>query len=460
VLYCKGAVEQVLPLCAQVLAAQNGSVAMDEALMQEFLSAQEEMAERGLRVLALAYRELDAGVPREQWEASLTLAGLVGLHDPPRPEVPQAIATCRAAGIRVIMVTGDHPHTARAVARDIGLAAAPAVIIGETLQRLTVTQLQLALDAEEILFARVTADQKMRIVEALKRKGHVVAVTGDGVNDAPALRRADIGIAMGVVGTDVARGAADMVLLDDNFASIVAAIEEGRAVFQNIRKFLTYILTSNIPEIVPYLSFVLLRIPLPLTIVQILAVDLGTDMLPALALGAEKPAPDIMRQPPRRRDERLMNWPLVARAYLWLGMLEAAAAMAAFFFVLGAGGWRYGGPLAPTAPLYLQATTACLAAIIVMQVVNVFLCRDPRESVFAAVLEYNPWILFSISIELALILAIVYTAPGNAAFATAPIAPEVWLFILPFAAAMLVLEEGRKWWVRRGEWMAPRKLIP
>jgi len=451
VLYCKGAVEQVLPLCTQALAAHGGSsVAMNEALQQEFLKAQEDMAERGLRVLALAYRALDAGAPREQWEAGLTLAGLVGLHDPPRPEVPQAVAACRAAGIRVIMVTGDHPHTARAVARDIGLAAAPVVIVGDTLKRQSDTQLQIALDAEEILFARVTADQKMRIVDALKRKGHVVAVTGDGVNDAPALRRADIGIAMGVVGTDVARGAADIVLLDDNFASIVAAIEEGRAVFQNIRKFLTYILTSNIPEIVPYLAFVLLRIPLPLTIIQILAVDLGTDLLPALALGAEKPAPSIMLQPPRRRDERLMSWPLMARAYLWLGMLEAAAAMAAYFFVLGAGGWRYGDLLAPAAPLYLQATTACLAAIIVMQVVNVFLCRDPRESVFSATLKRNKLIILSILIECALILAIVYSAPGHAVFGTAPLDPGVWLFILPFAAAMLALEEGRKWWVRRG----------
>jgi len=188
---------------------------------------------------------------------------------------------------------------------------------------------------------------------------------------------------------------------------------------------------------------------LPLTIIQILAVDLGTDMLPALGLGAEKPAPDIMQQPPRRRDERLMSWPLMARAYLWLGMLEAAAAMAAFFFVLGAGGWRYGEPLAGADPLYLQATTACLAAIIVMQVVNVFLCRDPRQSVFAAALKRNPLILFGILVELALILVIVYSAPGNAAFATAPIALEVWLFMLPFAAAMLVLEEGRKWWLRR-----------
>ncbi len=454
ILYCKGALEQVLPLCTHVLLPHTSTdasrvIPMNEALVREFLAAQEKMAERGLRVLALAYRSLDRNAPRDRWEESLTLAGIVGLHDPPRPEVPRAVATCRNAGIRVIMVTGDHPHTARAVARDIGLAAAPAVVTGESLSRLSDTQLQLALDAREILFARVTADQKMRIVEALQRKGHVVAVTGDGVNDAPALRCADIGIAMGVVGTDVARGAADMVLLDDNFASIVAAIEEGRAVFQNIRKFLTYILTSNIPEIVPYLAFVLFRIPLPLTVIQILAVDLGTDMLPALALGAEKPAAGIMNRPPRRREERLMNWPLVARAYLWLGMMEAAAAMAAYFVVLGGGGWRYGEPLASNDSLYLQATTACLASIIAMQVMNVLLCRDPRESVFAAALPANSLIFLGVAVELTLILAIVYTPFGNAIFNTAPMGIEVWLFMLPFAAGMLVLEESRKWWLRR-----------
>jgi sodium/potassium-transporting ATPase subunit alpha len=201
------------------------------------------------------------------------------------------------------MVTGDHPHTATAIAREIGLvrSASPVVITGERLRHLSNIQLQLALDAPEIVFARVLAEQKMRIVGALKSKRELVAVTGDGVNDAPALRKADVGIAMGRSGTDVAREAADMVLLDDNFASIVAAIEEGRAVFANIRNFLTYILTSNIPELIPYLAFVVFRIPLLLTIIQILTVDLGTDMLPALGLGAEKPAPDIMKAPPRSR---------------------------------------------------------------------------------------------------------------------------------------------------------------
>jgi calcium-translocating P-type ATPase len=449
VLYCKGAPESVLPLAAQALDSRGETVPIDAALRARLAAAADEMAEHGLRVLALAFHEIPEGLLREDFERDLVLAGLVGLADPPRPEVPGAIATCRSAGVRVIMVTGDHPQTARAIARQIGLAQAPVVVTGAQLARMTDAQLQLALDrSEEVLFARVTADQKMRVVEALKRKGEVVAATGDGVNDAPALKRADIGIAMGVAGTDVAREAADMVLLDDNFASIVAAIEEGRAVFQNIRKFLTYILTSNVPELVPYLAFVLLRIPLPLTVVQILAVDLGTDVLPALALGAEPPAPDTMRRPPRPRDERLLTWGLLARAYLWLGPMEAAAAMAAFFYVLARGGWNWGEPLAPTAPLYLQATSACLAAIVVMQVVNLFLCRDDRASSFALGLRANRLLAWGIAIELALIAAIVYTPWGQKLFGTAALAPDVWLFTLPFAAAMLVLEEARKAVVR------------
>jgi calcium-translocating P-type ATPase len=448
VLYCKGAPEAVLPLCRDVLAA-DGVRALTGEIRAQYVGAQEEMAAAGLRVLAFASRALPEGAGRERWEEELVLAGLIGLEDPPRAEVPAAIEKCRAAGIKVIMVTGDHPHTARAIAREIGLAREPTMMLGDALRRLTDTQLQLALDTPDVLFARVTADQKLRIVEALQRKQHVVAVTGDGVNDAPALRRADIGIAMGVVGTDVAREAADMILLDDNFASIVNAIEEGRSVYQNIRKFLTYILSSNIPEIVPYLAFVLARIPLPLTIIQILAVDLGTDMVPALALGAEKPDPATMRLPPRPRAARLLDWPLLARAYLFLGVIEAVAAMAAFFFVLQLGGWEYGEALGKTEPLYLQATTACLAAIVVTQVVNVFLCRHSRASAFEFGLRGNALLLWGIVIEIALILAITYTPWGNLVFGTAPIGAQVWLFILPFAAAMLALEESRKALARR-----------
>jgi magnesium-transporting ATPase (P-type) len=240
-----------------------------------------------------------------------------------------------------------------------------------------------------------------------------------------------------------------MILLDDNFASIVAAIEEGRAVYDNIRKFLTYILTSNVPEIVPYLAFALFKIPLPLTIIQILAVDLGTDMLPALALGAERPEAQVMRRPPRSPKERLLSWPLLARAYLWLGLLEAAAAMAAFFFVLRAAGWHYGEALADDNPVYLQATTACLSAIIVMQVVNVFLCRSERGSVFARGVMLNRLILLGIAVEIALILFIDYTPWGNSLFGTAPLAFSVWLYVVPFALAMLLFEELRKALTRR-----------
>jgi magnesium-transporting ATPase (P-type) len=348
------------------------------------------------------------------------------------------------------MITGDHPQTATAIAREIGLVQSdtPVLITGEDLRRLSDTQLQLLLDAPEVICARMGADQKLRIVSVLQRKNAIVAVTGDGVNDAPALKQADIGIAMGLTGTDVAREAADMVLLDDNFASIVQAIEEGRAVFANIRKFLTYILTSNIPEIVPYLAFVLLKIPLPLTIIQILAVDLGTDMLPALALGTEAPEPGVMQQPPRSPKERLWNWPLIARAYLFLGVMEAAAAMAAFFYVLVGGGWQYGAALGQHDPLYLQATTACLSAIIVMQVVNVFCCRSDRSSALTFRLGSNPLLLWGIAIELLLILAIDYTSWGNLLFGTAPIPARVWLFTVPCALGMLVLEEGRKRLVR------------
>jgi magnesium-transporting ATPase (P-type) len=386
-------------------------------------------------------------------EAEMTLAGLIGLEDPPRPEVAGALQKCRDAGIKVIMVTGDHPHTATAIAREIGLvrSAAPVVITGARLGHLSDIQLQLALDAPEIIFARVLAEQKMRIVGALKKKREIVAVTGDGVNDAPALRKADVGIAMGRSGTDVAREAADMVLLDDNFASIVAAIEEGRAVFTNIRNFLTYILTSNVPELIPYLAFVVLRIPLPLTIIQILAVDLGTDMLPALGLGAEKPAPDIMNAPPRPRSDRLLNWPLIVRAYLFLGVMQAVAAMSAYWFVLNWGGWRFGEKLALHDPLYLQATTACLSAIVVMQIANVFLCRSDRRSAFTSGLFSNKLILVGVAAEITLIVLIDYTPWGNALFGTAPIPAAVWLFIIPFALGMLALEELRKWFVRSRE---------
>jgi magnesium-transporting ATPase (P-type) len=440
--------ESLLTVC-DVVQCHGQAQPLETASRARLLAAQNEMATSGLRVLAFAYRQL--GPDEEPREEHLTLCGLVGLEDPPRPEVAPAIASCRSAGIKVIMITGDHPVTAVAIAREIGLVRGevPVVLRGDALPKMTKAELQLALDAPEILFARVTAEQKMLIVQALQRKGEIVAVTGDGVNDAPALKRADIGVAMGLSGTDVAKEAADMILLDDNFASIIGAVEEGRAVFENLRKFLTYILTSNIPELLPYLAFVLFKIPLPLTVIQILAVDLGTDMLPALALGAEAPHPGLMREPPRARSERLLHWPLLLRAYLWLGVMEAAVSLTAFFYVLHGAGWRYGEVLERHDPLYLQATAACLAAIVLTQGINVFLCRHPRQSAFRFGLLTNPLLLSGIALELGLILLIVYTERGNELFGTAPLPAAWWLWVIPFVAAMGLAEEGRKWLVRK-----------
>jgi magnesium-transporting ATPase (P-type) len=452
VLFVKGAPEELLSRACRVdVEGRKEPLTVEGATA--LAKAATEMADRGLRVLAFAYRVLRPGYVLADAEQDLTVTALVGFEDPPRPEVPAAVRRCRDAGIKIIMVTGDHPHTALAIAREIGLVqdATATLLTGDDLGRMSDTQIQFALDAPDIVCARVSADQKLRLVTALQRKRCIVAVTGDGVNDAPALRAAHIGIAMGMSGTDVAREASDLVLLDDNFASIVDAVEEGRTVFENIRKFLTYILTSNVPELVPYLAFAFLRVPLALTVIQILAVDLGTDMVPALGLGAEPPDSGVMRRPPRARHDRLLTPGLLVRAYVFLGLLEATAAMAAFFFVLVGGGWRWGVELSASDVLYRQATTACLTAIVLMQVVNVHLCRSRRRSILSRPLFENRVIGAGIVAEVALILLIDYTGPGNALFGTAPIGYGVWAFVLPFALTMLLLEEVRKASVRRRE---------
>jgi calcium-translocating P-type ATPase len=457
VLYTKGAPETVIPLCKRVLAADGSARALTAADAEALRRTEAAMTDGGMRVLALAYRPVAPAYQLAELEQDLVLCGLVALEDPPRPEVPEAVRKCKEAGIKVVMMTGDHPRTAEAIGREIGLwppGSAASVVTGEHMRRMSDIQLQLALDAPHVLFARVTPEQKMRVVRALRRKGHVVAATGDGVNDAPALREADVGVAMGRVGTAVARETADLVLLDDNFASIVAAVEEGRAVFANIRKFLTYILSSNVPELVPYLAFALFGIPLPLTVMQILAVDLGTDIVPALALGAEPPESELMQVPPRPRAERLLTPGVLLRSYLWLGAIEAVAAMAAFFHVLKGAGWWYGAA-APGDVVYRQATTACLAAIVVMQVVNVFMCRAERRSTFALRPRSSRLLLAGVCLELALLVLIAYTPPGHALFGTAPLPAAAWLFFVPFALAMLGLEELRKLIVRPRRQRAP-----
>ncbi|MGV3517193.1 cation-translocating P-type ATPase [Luteitalea sp.] len=433
VMHVKGAPETVVPACRSVTDVA-GPRPLGPEDVQAFERAQARLAGRGLRVLAMAHRVLASLPAGEVPEEDLTLDGLVALEDPPRPEVAGAIARCRTAGIRVVMVTGDHPATAVAIGREIGLyEAPPRVLTGSDVDALSAAQLAAALAAPDLVFARVSPEQKLRVVRALQQRREVVAATGDGVNDAPALRAADIGIAMGATGTDVARQAADMVLLDDNFASIVSAVEEGRAVYDNIGKFLTYILTSNVPEVVPYLAFALLGWPLALTVPQILAVDLGTDLLPALGLGAEPAEPDLMARAPRDRESRLITGALLLRAYLFLGVLEAAAAMTAFVVVRPRAG-------------HVAATTACLAAIVVMQVANVQACRSRIRSGFAAALRSNALITVGIVVELAAMLVISYTPVGQALFGTAPIDVLAWLVPVPFALVLLLADGLVKRW--------------
>jgi magnesium-transporting ATPase (P-type) len=446
----KGAPAETLALCTRIL-LNDRVEPLTDGQRQAVLAENDAMARDGLRVLAIARRPLpfSEGFTVDNTERDLVFLGLAGMMDPPRPEVPKAMELCRRAGIRTIMLTGDYGLTALAIARKIGLVRTeqPRVVTGQEIAEMDEKGLQ-ALLKEEVVFARVTPEHKMRVVSSLKDTGEVVAVTGDGVNDAPALKKADIGVAMGLRGSDVAREAAAMILTDDNFASIVSAIEEGRAVYANIRKFVTYILASNVPEGVPFIAFILFKVPLPLTVMQILAVDLGTDLVPALGLGTERPEPGTMDRPPRPRDKRLLDLPLLLRAYGFLGMFEAALSMAGFFFFFYASGWRPGMAMADAGPLYVTATTMTLAGIVASQIGNVFACRTDRASVFQAGFFANRLVLWGILTEVVLLSLLIYTPFLARIFGLAPLGLREWALLAVFPPAMLMMEEARKWIVR------------
>lgn len=449
----KGAWSELATHCRFARTVQ-ALVELDPPLRSKLDQLHDTLAARGYRVLAVAERLLPKGVSeqprREEVERDLTFLGFVALEDPPRPEVPAAIAACKRAGIRVCMVTGDDPLTASAIARQIQLHdREPLVLTGAELDGYHPAALEhLVASHRDVLFARATPEHKLRLVEAFQRLGEVVAVTGDGVNDAPALRAAEIGVAMGSTGTDVAREAADMILTDDNFASIVRAIEYGRAAFDNVRKFVTYIFASNVPEIVPFLLSVLAGIPLPLTVAQILAVDLGTDLFPALALGREPAEPGVMERPPRSRRERILSWPTLTRAYGWLGPIQAALCMLAYFYAYWLTGWRPGQPLAADGPVYATATTMTFVAIVACQVGNAFACRSVTASVWVLGWASNPSLWLAIAGELIVCLTFIYCAPLARIFGFAPLGWQHWQLVLVYPLLTLGLEEARKLLVR------------
>ncbi|MEU2102181.1 cation-transporting P-type ATPase [Nocardia sp. NPDC019255] len=457
--HVKGAPESLLPLCTAELGSDGRIRSLSEQRRAQLAERVDSRAEQGLRMLAVADRDVAAPAApqdRDQAERDLVLLGLVAMEDPPRPEVADAVGQCHTAGIRIIVITGDHGLTAAAVAGQIGITRGPpTVITGAELDRMSEDDLdRLLAGPAELVFARSSPEAKLRIADALRAAGHVVAMTGDGVNDAPALRRADIGVAMGRSGTDVAREAATMVLTDDNFATITAAIQAGRRVYDNIRKFICYIFAHTTPEVTPLLVFALSggAIPLPLTVMQLLAFDIGTETLPALALGREAAEPGLMRRPPRKRSESVIRTPMLLRAWLFLGVIAAVLAMGGFFFVLLRGGWHLGDPTGPGTPLhhtYQQATTMTFFGMVAGQIGTAFAARTDRASLRSIGVLSNRLLLWGIAFELALAATIIYVPVLQSLLGTAALTPAMLAFTLPYPFIVWGADELRRWLLRR-----------
>jgi magnesium-transporting ATPase (P-type) len=461
----KGAPEAVLPRCSTAVLADGKEGPLAQAERERVTTAVEGFARQGLRVLALARKATpsDAQPPeRDDAESGLCFLGLVTMQDPPRAAVADAVARCHAAGIRIILITGDHPLTAAAIAGQVGIGGKdPLVVNAQPFDHRHEQEVrEILATGREVIFARASPETKLQIAEALRSEGHVVAMTGDGVNDAPALRTADIGVAMGRSGTDVAREASTMVLTDDNFATIVVAIEAGRQVYDNVRKFIQYIFAHATPEVIPFLLFALAggTIPLPLTVMLILAFDVGTETLPSLALGRDPIEPGSMDRPPRPRTEGVIQGPMLVRAWLFLGVMVAALSLAGFFYVLHRAGWHPGDPVGAGHPLhhaYLEATTMTFAGMIAGQIGTAFAVRTRRASLRSIGVFSNPYLLGGIAGELALAALFVYVPPLQSLFGTANLPLRDLVLLLPYPFIVWGADELRRWLLRRRSAVAP-----
>lgn len=460
VIHTKGAPEAVLSICSRVLDIDGHPTTLDAARRGEVEAAVNAFATEGLRVLAFASRELTVDEPqprrRTDAERDLCFTGLVALLDPPRAGVADSVAQCRTAGIRIIVITGDHPLTARAIARRVGITGEhPTVVTGDQFERLSEPELAALIEENpEVIFARASPEAKLHIAEALRDGGHVVAMTGDGVNDAPALRCADIGVAMGKSGTDVAREAATMVLVDDDFSTIVTAVHAGRRIYDNVRKFIVYIFAHATPETVPFLIFAISggSIPLPLTIMQILAFDVGSETLPALSLSREPAEPGIMLRPPRPRKESVIRAPMLARAWLFLGAIVAALQMAGFFYVLLKAGWHPGMAVYGNAPLhhaYQQATTMTFLGMMAGQIGTAFAVRTQRASLRSVGVFSNGYLLAGIAAEILLAALFVYAPPMQTLLGTAPLPPSDLLLLPAFPVIVWGADEFMRYLLRK-----------
>jgi Ca2+-transporting ATPase len=435
VAYSKGAPELILESCTAVVSA-DGERPLDEAGRAALRDAAQEMASDALRVLGVARKR---GASLESAESDMTFLGLIGMIDPPRPEAAEAVQTCRDAGIKPVMITGDHPLTARAVASELGILTNGRVATGPELDEMTPADFARQVEGIEV-FARVSPAHKLQIVAALQEKGHLVAMTGDGVNDAPALKKADIGVAMGITGTDVSKEAAAMTLTDDNFASIVAAVEEGRGVFGNIRKYLMYLLSSNVGEMFLMGGAALVGLPLPLSAVQILYVNLVTDGLPALALSVDPPEADLMRRPPRRRRTGIFTRPVVALIMAG-GAWSTIINLALFVWALNTG------------RTLAEAMSLTFLSLVLIQFFKAYNFRSEHQSVVTRPFA-NRWLNLSIGLEVLLLPLIVYVPFLREAFGIAPLGLADWLLVLTLAATVVPVLELVKWMVRKG-WFGP-----
>ena len=449
--YTKGAPRSILSVCSKILvdgrveAATRKRLRRAEAKIREF-------ANEGLRVIAVAYRKL----PKSEYskdsviEKDMVFVGLAAMRDPPRFEVKEAVAKAKQAGIRTVIITGDYGPTAEVVAREVGIVDADccSIVRGVDLDGLGDEAIVDAVRRGNVIFARVSPEQKLRIVKVVKESGEVVAVTGDGANDAPSLKEADIGVAMGASGTDVAREAADIVLLDDSFESIVKAVESGRAIYENIRKFIVYVFSHNWAELIPYMLYALLGIPLPLLVVQVLAIDLAIDVIPSLALSREPPEAGIMLEPPRSLKERLFTAKVFLRSF-YIGVIIAVGAMYGCLSAWMAGGWELGMALPLDSPVYVKGVTMTFAGIVVAQVGNVIACKTSKVSIFRTKLSTSKWLIIGIIAQLSILSFLIYVPFMQTFFGTTALGIEDWLYLASLALIVVFAEETQKFFSRR-----------
>lgn len=467
--FVKGSPREVLQLCTSIL-IDGKVVSLSAEQRVEIMRVNDRYARGALRVLALAQRELPQRLGSftvEKVERDLTFLGLMAMMDPPRPEVSAAVKILHQAGIRLVMITGDYGLTAESLARRIGMLTTPTpmIITGAELETMSQVDLRSFL-GKEVIFARMAPEHKLRLVTAYQESGEVVAVTGDGVNDVPALRKADVGVVMGVTGTDVAKEAADIILTNDNFSTFVTAIEEGRAVYDNLRKFITYIFSSNVPELFPFIITAVLQFPLILSVRQILAIDLGTDLFTALALGMEKPEPDVMKKQPRRRNTPLIDQSLMARAFLWLGMIEAVLGFVGYFIVYDVTSEKHqlsflpvflhkildlpGMVGIPVDQAHSLSITVFFAGVVMAQIGNAFACRTEKQRGRIVGWFSNPVLIWGVILEVIIVFALIYIQPLADIFDHYPLPLVYWFGLFLYAPILYGLD-----WLRKslGRWL-------